>query len=249
MNINQEVLHNALKLETNLHLSTKEAYSLEEIIEILNILSQNEKDSKENLKAIIKYFSDEAPLIINIKKDDISMDTNKLFINFEKFYQFLEGLIGKNEKFPKMMSIIFYNEYLKIPNYYFRNKLLDIIISRNDFIYNCYPLIKLILKRVGISMKIRDIQNNFNILKNGEDRLVDILNSKKNDFLDQIIIQLFEHLSLEFFDNINKIDEKSDKKDKECFKNFFEKKVKGEKNYEKYMIFEKINHYIYLKNV
>ena len=117
-----------------------------------------------------------------------------------------------------MMSIIFYNEYLKIPNNYFRSKLLEIIISRNDFIYNCYPLIKLILKRVGISMKIKDIQNNFTILDENQHRLVEILNSTNNDFLDQIIIQLSEHLSLEFFDNIDKIDNKTDIKDKECFK-------------------------------
>ena len=239
MNINQEVLQNALKLETNLHLSTKEAYSLEEIIEILNILRQSEKDSKENLKMVIKYFSEEAPLIINIIKDNSDMNGAGLVKHFTKFYQFLEEKIGQNEKFPKMMSIIFYNEYLKIPNNFFRSKLLDFIISRNDFIYNCYPLIKLILKRVGISMKIKDIENNFNIINGNNDRLVNILNSKKNDFLDQIIIQLFEHLSLEFFDNVNKINEKSDKKDKESFKDFIEKKEKGEKNYKKYVIFEK----------
>ena len=72
-----------------------------------------------------------------------------------------------------------------------------------------------------------------------QDRLVGILNSKNNDFLDQIIIQLFEHLFLEFFDNIDKIDENSEQKDKECFKEFLEIKDKGEKKYKKYMIFEK----------
>ena len=42
MNINQEILLNALKLETNLHLSAKEIYSLQEIIEILNVLVEEE---------------------------------------------------------------------------------------------------------------------------------------------------------------------------------------------------------------
>ena len=99
MNINQEVLQNALKLETNLHLSTIEAYSLEEIIEILNILGKSEKDneeSKTNLKAIIKYFSDEAPLIIKIKQNnsDMNANANELIKHFTKFYQFLEKIIG-----------------------------------------------------------------------------------------------------------------------------------------------------------
>ena len=115
MNINQEILLNALKLETNLHLSTKEIYSLQEIIEILNVLVEEEKICKENLISIIKYFSKESPLIINIK-NEIDINAAKLFKQFESFYQFLEGLIGKNAKFPKIMSIIFYNEYLKIPN-------------------------------------------------------------------------------------------------------------------------------------
>ena len=227
MNINQEILQNALKLEANLHLSTKEAYTLEEIIEILKVLSQTGEDKKENLIAIIKYLSEEAPLIINIK-ETFNSNVPELINIFNNLYTFLERLIGENEKFPKLMSIIFYNEYLKIPNNFFRNNLLDKITSRNDFIYNCYPLIKLILKGVGISMQINEIQGNLNSLINENNKLIYILNSKKNDFLDQIIIQLFEHLSLEFFENIEKIDKKTDKKVRECFLDFLEKKEQYE---------------------
>ena len=237
MNINQEILQNALKLETSLHLSTKEAYSLEEIIEIINVMSKSGIDTIENIEIIIKFVSDEASLIANIKEEN-DINGFKAFKHFEKFYKFLEEKIGKNDLFTKLMSIIFHNEYLKIPNKDFRSQLLEIIISRNDFVFNCYPLLKLILKRVGISIRPKSIKENLVILDENNDQLVQILNKKQSDFLDQIIIQIFEHLFLEFFDNIDKISEKSDKKDRECFKDFLEKKDNEEKDYIIYIIFE-----------
>ena len=235
MNINREILQSALKLGLNLNLFTPETYSLKEIIEIIDVFSKSKKDTNENIKIIIKYFSDEALLISNIKEEN----GIEIFNHFINFYNFLLGLIGESDLFPKLMSIIFQNEYLKIQNKYFRFKLLEPIISRNDYIDNCYPLLKLILKRIGISILPRNIQDNIKILDNNEDHLIEILNNKKNDFLAQYIIQIFEHLIFDFFDNIDKMDEETDKKDKVCFKNFIDKKERKEKNYKKYMIFEK----------
>ena len=240
MNINKEILQNALKLEANLHLSTKEAFSLQEIVEIFDSLSKIEKDNKdkkltdENIKKIINYFSEESSLL---KKDEI--DVEEIFNHFENFYQFLAKLFEQNEMFPKLMSIIFQNEYRKISIKEFRIKLFELVISKNEFIYNCYPLLKLMLKKINISTQPKNIKNNLEDLKNNNDPLMVALNSQNSEFLDQAILQIFEHSILEYFGNIEKMDKKIDKEDKACLAMYIEKKEKGAKDYKKYIIFDK----------
>ena len=232
----KEILQSAFKLEANLHLSTKEAFSLQEIIEINEAFINNNKDNVDNVKKIIKFFSEETSLISETEKEVYKQA--ELFEHFEKFYKFLEEQIGNDRLFPKLISIIFNAEYMKISNNYFRERLLEIIISKNDLIYNCYPLLKKIIKRINISILPKEIRNNLDMIENNQDKLIQILNTKKSDYLDQIILQILEQMFLKFFDNVENIDKIGDKEDKKCFSDFIKKKSSGELNYQKNRIFE-----------
>ena len=224
ININKEILQNAFKLEANLHLSTKEAFSLQEIIEIIESLYKHGMDNVENIKAIIKYFYDESILIFEVEIDENKRD--KLFEHFEKFFIFLENLLGSKDSYNKLISTIFQAEYLKISNNYFRNKLLNIIIQKNEFILNCYPLLKQLLKRIKISVNPKDMEKNLEIIKGNQDPIIGILNKNKSEILEQIILQILEHMLSEFFDEVEKENKIAVEKNKK-------QKDKDEKDYQK----------------
>jgi hypothetical protein len=235
MNNNKEILQSAFKLKANLHLKTKEAFSLQEIIEINEALIENKVDTIDNIKEIFKFFADETPLIFDVEIHKVNK--GGLFESFKKFYEFLDNLMGKSDLFPKLMSTIFYDEYMKISDDYFRNELLNVIVSKNDFVYNCFPLLKKILKKIGIKTNPKYMKDNFEYIKNSQDKLIEILNEKNSELLDQVILQILDHMLPEYFDNIDKI---SDKNDKKLFENYFKKKEKEkEENYQKNIIFDK----------
>ena len=236
MNINKEILQNAFKFEANLFLTLKEAYSLQEIVEINEVLIKAKVDTKDNIKKIIQFFYKETLLIFDVELNDFN--ETALFEHFQNFYKYLKGIIGKSNLFPKLISTIFHNEYMKISNDYFRQKLLDIIILENDYIYNCYPLLKQIIKGMKISIDPQVIEKNFEMIKNKTDRLIGILNSRKSDILDQSILQILEHMFLEYFKKVEKLDKNSDKKYKNIFPNYIKQKGEKSEDYEKNIIFE-----------
>ena len=211
LNIAKEVLQNAFKLETNLHLSTKEAFSLQEMLEIFDVLYQNEKAQEENIKDVVEYFSKQTSLIIELEKD-VYGDTSNLLDHFENFYSSIEKLVGESDSFPKLISKIIDNEYSKIEKMNFRKKILEKIISKNEMIYNCYPLLKKTIKKKIISIQSKNIKK-LKDLTEENDPILDTLNRENMDnaiFLEQAILQTYEYLLLKFFDNYGKINQNND---------------------------------------
>jgi hypothetical protein len=196
MKINKEILQHAFKLEANLHLYTKEAFSLEEIIEINQCFYNNQIDTAENISNIIKFFSKETKLI--------SLEyQNELINNFNELYKFLEKSIGEDEDFPKTMSIIIKNECHKTSLNEYMANLLNIMMSKNEFVYNSYSIIKLIFK---FSNKPEDMKKNLKNLQNDKDELLKALNNSKMIFLDETIINFFEYKIISFFKSISGLD-------------------------------------------
>ena len=203
MNINKEILQCAFKLEASLHFSIKEAFSLKEIIEIIDSLQKNKLDTTDNIKETIKYFKEQTDLMLDIDKNQ--QEQQELINKFKEFYKFLEGVFEKSEIFPKLISSIFYDEYLKISNYNFRNELLDKISSKNEYIYHCYPLLKQIIKS---KINSKDIDGNLKIITGKTEKILLTLSKKKSEFLDLAILQIFEQIFLEFFESYKKKNEK-----------------------------------------
>ena len=72
------------------------------------------------------------------------------------------------------MSIIIKNEYHKTSLNEYTANLLNIIMSKNEFVYNSYPIIKLIFK---FSNKPEDMKKNLKNLQNDKDELLKALNN------------------------------------------------------------------------
>ena len=189
LSTNKEVLQDALQLENNLILRSKEVFSLQEILKLINAFYLNNLASIENVKTIIKYFGEQTIYVQNKME-------KKLCDNFNDFYKFLVEKLGKAKKnknfdFHKVLSYIFLNEYLKITFYEFRKLLLETILENNEFIANNSQIIKIILENV-ISSNPLDMKSNFDLLKEEESEMIKILNNQKNIILDEVIMNILE---------------------------------------------------------
>ena len=56
---NRDVLQNALQLENSLRLRSKEVFSLQQILKLIDALYLNKVANGENMKVIIQYFNNE----------------------------------------------------------------------------------------------------------------------------------------------------------------------------------------------
>ena len=216
INMIKELLQKTLKITISLNLFSKEIYSLEEILLLIDCFKNNNIDTDENISKLLNFFNNET-ILINSKKED------ELIQNFQNFYKFLEKLIGKDKSFIEIMSTIFKNEYLKIYYKSFRNKLIEIILSKDEFIIKNNQIIKFI---IDIGKNPDEMSNNLNELEN--DQLMEIFNKCQKESLEEAIINIFEYKILLYFEGIPKLDFKV-KENQEYFPRYYKSNKEEEK--------------------
>ena len=195
--INKEILQEASKIQMNLNLYSKEIHSLQEILLLNYCFNANNIDTPENITKLIKYFSNETILINNEQEDE-------LIDNFEELYNDLSKKIGNDKSFYQIISIIFKNEYDKVTFDRFRDKILNIILKNNDFIYKNNQIFKLII-RIGDTPD--EMENYLDNTQDSNSILIKTINNYgKNEYLEQLIINIFENKILSFFNNIPNLD-------------------------------------------
>ena len=219
INVNNEILQLALKNEANLNLYSKEIFSLQELLIITNKIG-----TPENIIKIINFFSVETELLNENKENE---NEKKLIESFENLYNTLETLIGKDKSYIKIMSTIFKNEYIKVTNEAFRIKLLEIIMSNNEFIYTNYKVFKFI---ISIDISPEHMLENLDIILQNPNYLYKFINKNcEKEFLEHVIMDIFEYKILQFFDNIPKLDYKVEI-NKQMFELYYQSKENKKKN-------------------
>ena len=216
INTNKEVLQNALQLDANLSLRSKEAYSLQELLNLINAFTLNKLDNVDNIKTIIQYFGQETAYI-NQKNE------KELCNNLNSFYKFLCSSLGKMPSnnvfsFYKILSSIFLNEYIKITFDKFRELELELILKNNDFIKNSSQLIKIIIENTYDSNP-ESMEDNLNNIKKEKSEIFRKLNNTQNVFLDEVIMNIFEAKIMVYFESILKDCKKKNKNETEIIFN------------------------------
>ena len=185
----EEVLNQINKFNNNLKLYSKELLSLQEIIVIINELNSKKICNSDNLKKILKYFSE------SIK------DKDKLLENFESFFKDLEETLGKqkDKNYYKIISTVFKNEFMK--NFYndeFKNKIIEIIITNKDYEYiaNNYQLLRIILEFDITPSKIKE---RFEMIREDKNLLQIIDKNILNEFLEQYILNIYDYQFMLYF--------------------------------------------------
>ena len=200
----KEILQIALQLDNNLNLRSKEGFSIQEILKLFDAFTVNKMANVENLKKVIKYFGEET-------KYNNEKNSKKLCSNLKEFYEFLVEKLGNNKKYNlyKTLSFIFLNEYIKITFDDFREELLNRILEKKEFIKHSSQVIKIILENV-IDPSPQEMANNLNNIKNEEAKTIRKINNTQDEFLDEVILNIYEGKISIYFEQIPEL-EKDDK--------------------------------------
>ena len=230
-NINKEILQDAIQLNTNLYLYSKEIYSLQEIVELIDAFNMNKIGAWNNITNMISYFNKESNFIINSK-------INNLCENLKQIYDFIKKKLGKSKNYHKIMNKILLNEFLKVCDDEYRMEILNIIFKDNEFIINSTQILKIIIKNYISHDPRNDLYDNAKTLSNEKNIvLIYLLNSIDNPVLDEVLLNIFEGEINYYFKSIPLI---KDKKGQSQFPKFFKdnSKFKEPKDF-KGIVFDK----------
>ena len=217
-NTNKDILQDAMQLNTILKLYSKELYSLQEIINLIDAFFMNNIATIENISKIISFYNSEAFHIMNRR-------TKQLCSNLSELYKFIYDNIGKDKDFYKIMNKILFNEFLKVFDEEYRNQILKIILKEDNFILNSTQILKVILKKYIIKEPSDNLFDNMIILSDEKNQLISTLNSMNSVVLDEILLNIFEGEIIHYFDSIRLI------KDKKILENKYKKFFKDNKLY------------------
>ena len=197
-------------------------YKDTEINEELTLSQLIGKESNEKIKILVNK-NDRLKSIIcpkcheNIKYNLDEIDSkNKLYLNFNIFFDTLERMknntpkINNSEHYKTLASMLL-SEFEKNDDIKYRGLILEKILDKNDLILNSSKLITIIFESKGINCKPNEIENNIKYLNDEKNLLLSLLNNTKNDFLEEILMNIFERKISKYFELIQNIDEKSGK--------------------------------------
>ena len=195
INIDKQIHQDALLLNTSLSLYSKEVFSLQEILIIVEALFICEINSVDNLTKTIKFFSKQTNLIIKGKNSDLKS-------NLKKLYEFLFKNIRNNKlNYGEIMNSILWNEFIKIVYDEYRIKIIEIILENIELIPYSTKIMTYIVNNT-LDHSIKGIPNNLDIIHDSKSKIIKMLNSSKKIFVDEMLINIFETKINLYFDLI-----------------------------------------------
>ena len=197
-------------------------YRDKEINEELTLSQLIDKESNEKITIIVKKNERIRNIICpkcqeNIKYNlDEIESKNKLCSNFNIFFDTLERMKNNtprvnNSDYYKILASILLTEFENNDDINYQELILEKIIAKNDLIKISSKLINNIIEKAGVNCKPKEIENNIKYLNDKNAKLLILLNNTKNEFLEEILMDIFERKISKYFELIQIIDEKSGK--------------------------------------
>ena len=218
--INEFILKNFLNKDRNYEIlkNINEINNCDIIINTLNDIN-NEKNIMNKLNKIFNIYNEmnNKEETKNELKFEYNMNANDskeiLCSNLEIVYETLEKIKDKlpNMKdfdFYKFLSSILFYEFQSNDYSKYRELILKKILSKNDLIKNSSHIINLIFEKSGINCRPEEFENNIKYIKDSDSPLFLLLNNTKNDFLEEIIMNIFERKVAKYFELIPTLKEK-----------------------------------------
>ena len=115
---------------------------------------------------------------------------------------------NKDFNFYKLLNLVFLNEFIKVTSEKFRELLLQKILENNSFIRNSSQIFKIILENL-IDSNPERMKDNFSSIKEENSAILKLINNAKNEFLDEVIMNIFETKISIYFESIPDLDPKA----------------------------------------
>ena len=218
------IFENISKIFNELFIHSNEIISLNEFLNIQKHLNSVNKSNKENLLEIIRILSEHTRLANIVNNNEDKLQCDDLCENMNKFYEFLYKNLGDSDNFAKLMINIC-TEEIKIKNFHYRKKLVEIILKSPKMIQNSYQFMSIIINKF-IETDLELITKNIENLKNlhTDINYLEVINENESDGLNEILLNIFENNFNLFFESIVNFDLENEK-NKKYFKKFFPKYI------------------------
>ena len=214
----KNILQNALQIETNLRLFSKEIFNLQSFIQILPYLSEEDQRKDNEIKELIDIMKKESEIHTNTELNN-DEKIEQLINNLSREYDFLKEQIKDKEKFTQILMFIFDGKIKQISDKKYRIKLLDYVIHDNNLILSSGQFLGVMLgKEIGPNIEEDKNENENELLdeylsfaeENDDEDIIynELENQKENKLFDEIILYLFESYVISYFENFEELEEK-----------------------------------------
>ena len=204
INILKGICQDALRIVNELGIMSKEVFTIQEFLKIEQNLNNVNQSNLENIVVVLNILSDHSKFSNILSKDETKY--KDLCDNIQKLYNFLKEKIGETDSFTDLILDVFLDEVKKIGNDNYRKQLVDIILGNPKLIAKSYPLMLFILKVLFYDSP-EYICNTIDDIKNNNKPYLESISNTNNDCLNEIIISIFENQFNSYFDSIPKLNE------------------------------------------
>ena len=219
------IYYSVLSNNNNLNLSCKELFSFHEAINIISILSFNNKEEniKKDKKMMIEFI--QKKIINNVKNTQKSKDNNhprlkienkdnnmdeleeteeekNLKNNLSNYYNYYKE--RNNLNFIVSFSSVLFDEFNKEYNENYRKYILKIILDDDELIKQNILLIKIIIVE-SIKPEKEYIDEALDYISN-EEVYFPLLNDCKKENLEKSIMKIFDSIINIYFDSLNDLE-------------------------------------------
>ena len=201
---------------------------LNKIFNVYNLMNNEEEIKNE--------------IIMNNKINE-KYSKEELCSNFEIVYETLDKIKGnipyfnfKHFDFYKFISSLFLYEFSTYKKAKYKELILKKILEKNELIKYSSQIINIIIEDIGVNCEPKEFENNIKKIKDGDCPMLLLLNKTKNDFLEEIIMNVFERKIIKYFELIPKLNEEELE---DLFKIYYEQNEKGKKVNKTGIIFDK----------
>ena len=138
------ILQNAMQIEVNLHIFSKQIFNLESFLQIIPLFTQDNHNKNKELKQLIELFNQESDIFA---EEDFLNDENieKLSQILDNEYNFLKKIIKNKEEYCQIILFFLNGKIKQIPNEEYRKKIIEYILNDNDLILKSNNLLRIIL--------------------------------------------------------------------------------------------------------
>ena len=187
-------------LNDDLLIFLNEMYIIDELIKIIELFIK--KNNIEKINEIKNLMRENAIIIQKYANNEIKL-CDELNNNFEEIYNAIikDENIDKNDKdFYDKLRYILFKEIKKIPYIDYRSKILEKLLGSNEMIKKSNDIFQILLK----NYVRKEYKLNRNLILNGEDSVIKILDStvNKNYVLAETLLYFFEKNALNYLKNI-----------------------------------------------
>ena len=163
---------------------------MDSFISIFDSLDKANVANKENIIELIKILNEESDLF---EEEDDNKNIDLMIVTLQKEFDFLKENLNETQDFPELIINILTGKLKQCYEENYRVKIMEIILTNNEFIKNAKNIFYIILKKFDLEPKIIEKEDEDEEEKNEDEKEKKDLNVQKKENLENFLHFTFEN--------------------------------------------------------